>query len=144
MALKSTAADYLRFCRMLGNGGELDGVRILGPRTLRLMTLNRLPGGKDLATMAQSGAETQREGQGFGLGFAVLLDHTVAQIIGTQGEFYWGGAASTAFFVNPNGGPDHDLSDAAQAVVDLPHSPRASGHDLLRTCRVVLGTLAAV
>jgi CubicO group peptidase (beta-lactamase class C family) len=99
--LVSTAADYLRFCRMLANGGELDGVRILGPRTLDLMTLNHLPGGKDLATMAQNGAETQREGQGFGLGFAVLLDQTVAQIIGTPGEYYWGGAASTAFFVNP-------------------------------------------
>jgi len=100
--LVSTAADYYRFCKMLGNGGVLDGVRILGPRTLQLMTLNHLPGGKDLATMAQSAAETQREGQGFGLGFAVLLDPTVAQIIGTPGEFYWGGAASTAFFVNPN------------------------------------------
>lgn len=99
--LVSTAADYLRFCRMLANGGELDGVRILGPRTLELMTLNHLPGGKDLATMAQNAAETQREGQGFGLGFAVLLDPTVAQIIGTPGEYYWGGAASTAFFVNP-------------------------------------------
>jgi len=99
--LVSTAADYLRFCTMLRNGGELDGVRILGPRTLQLMTLNHLPGGKDLATMAQTGAETQREGQGFGLGFAVLLDQTVAQIIGTPGEYFWGGAASTAFFVNP-------------------------------------------
>src|SRR5919199_5597230 len=99
--LVSTAADYLRFCRMLANGGYLDGVRILGPRTLRLMTLNHLPGGKDLATMAQNAGETNREGQGFGLGFAVLLDPTVAQIIGTPGEYYWGGAASTAFFVNP-------------------------------------------
>jgi len=99
--LVSTASDYLRFCTMLRNGGELDGVRILSPRTLQLMTLNHLPGGKDLATMAQNAAETQREGQGFGLGFAVLLDPTVAQIIGTPGEFYWGGAASTAFFVNP-------------------------------------------
>jgi CubicO group peptidase (beta-lactamase class C family) len=99
--LVSTAADYLRFCKMLANGGELDGVRILGPRTLQLMTLNHLPGGKDLATMAQNAGETQREGQGFGLGFAVLLDQTVAQIIGTPGEYFWGGAASTAFFVNP-------------------------------------------
>ena len=99
--LVSTASDYLRFCTMLRNRGELDGVRILSPRTLQLMTLNHLPGGKDLATMAQNAAETQREGQGFGLGFAVLLDPTVAQIIGTPGEFYWGGAASTAFFVNP-------------------------------------------
>jgi CubicO group peptidase (beta-lactamase class C family) len=86
---------------MLLNGGELDGVRILGPRTLQLMTMNHLPGGKDLATMAQTAGETAREGIGFGLGFAVLLDPAVAQIVGTPGEFYWGGAASTAFFVNP-------------------------------------------
>lgn len=99
--LVSTAADYLRFCRMLANGGQLDGVRIIGPRTLRLMTINHLPGGKDLATVAQTAGETAREGVGFGLGFAVLLDEAVAQIIGTPGEFYWGGAASTAFFVNP-------------------------------------------
>ena len=99
--LVSTMADYLRFCRMLGNGGELDGVRIIGPRTLTLMTTNHLPGGKDLASMAQNAAETQREGQGFGLGFAMLLDPAVAQVIGTPGEYYWGGAASTAFFVNP-------------------------------------------
>jgi CubicO group peptidase (beta-lactamase class C family) len=97
----STAVDYYRFCSMLLNGGELDGVRILGPRTLQLMTMNHLPGGKDLATMAQSAGETAREGIGFGLGFAVLLDPAVAQIVGTPGEFYWGGAASTAFFVNP-------------------------------------------
>src|SRR5919199_1626372 len=99
--LVSTAADYLRFCRMLANGGHLDGARIIGPRTLRLMTINHLPGGKDLATLAQTAGETAREGVGFGLGFAVLLDQAVAQIIGTPGEFYWGGAASTAFFVNP-------------------------------------------
>jgi CubicO group peptidase (beta-lactamase class C family) len=99
--LVSTAADYLRFCRMLANGGELDGVRILGPRTLQLMTMNHLPGGQDLATMAQNAAETQREGQGFGLGFAVLLDPAVAQVIGTPGEYYWGGAASTAFWITP-------------------------------------------
>jgi CubicO group peptidase (beta-lactamase class C family) len=99
--LVSTASDYLQFCRMLANGGVLDNVRILGPRTLQLMTMNHLPGGQDLATMAQSAAETQREGQGFGLGFAVLLDPTVAQVIGTPGEYFWGGAASTAFFVTP-------------------------------------------
>jgi CubicO group peptidase (beta-lactamase class C family) len=100
--LVSTAADYLRFCRMLANGGELDGVRMLGPRTIRLMTLNHLPDGNDLASMAQNGGETQREGHGFGLGFAVLLDPAKAQLIGTPGEYYWGGAASTAFFVNPH------------------------------------------
>jgi CubicO group peptidase (beta-lactamase class C family) len=99
--LCSTVSDYYRFCTMLLNGGVLDSERILGPRTLQLMTLNHLPGGRDLATMAQTAGETAREGIGFGLGFAVLLDPTVAQIIGTPGEYYWGGAASTAFFVNP-------------------------------------------
>jgi CubicO group peptidase (beta-lactamase class C family) len=99
--LVSTAGDYLRFCRMLANGGALDGVRILGPRTLRLMTANHLPGGADLSAMAQTGGETKRHGQGFGLGFGVLLDQTVAQTIGTPGEYFWGGMASTAFFVSP-------------------------------------------
>jgi CubicO group peptidase (beta-lactamase class C family) len=99
--LLSTAGDYYRFCSMLLNGGQLNGVRILGPRTLQLMTLNHLPGGKDLATVGQLAGETSREGIGFGLGFAMLLDPAVAQIVGTPGEYYWGGAASTAFFVNP-------------------------------------------
>jgi CubicO group peptidase (beta-lactamase class C family) len=103
--LVSTAGDYLRFCRMLADGGQLDGVRILGPRTLRLMTANHLPGGADLTALAETGGETRRRGQGFGLGFGVLLDQTVAQTIGTPGEYFWGGAASTAFFVSP----DEDL-----------------------------------
>ena len=100
--LVSTASDYMRFCKMLANGGDLDGERILGPRTLKLMTMNHLPGGRDLAAMNGEGpSETARDGIGFGLGFAVLLDPTAAQIIGTPGEYYWGGAASTAFFVSP-------------------------------------------
>ena len=99
--LVSTAADYLRFCTMLANGGELDGARILGPRTLQLMTMNHLPGGSDMTGMGARMGETSYDGIGFGLGFAVLLDPTVAQVIGTPGEYYWGGAASTAFFVSP-------------------------------------------
>jgi CubicO group peptidase (beta-lactamase class C family) len=99
--LVSTAGDYLRFCRMLARGGELDGVRILGPRTLRFMTANHLPGGRDLTAFAANGGETSREGQGFGLGFGVLLDQTVAQVVASPGEIFWGGAASTAFFVSP-------------------------------------------
>lgn len=100
--LVSTAADYARFGKMLANGGELDGARILGTRTLQYMAMNHLPGGRDLAGMGQSRfTETTMEGIGFGLGFAVLLDPTVAQVIGTPGEYYWGGAASTAFFISP-------------------------------------------
>jgi CubicO group peptidase (beta-lactamase class C family) len=99
--LVSTAGDYLRFCRMLARGGELDGAGILGPRTLRLMTSNHVPGDKDLTSLAATGGETGRHGQGFGLGFGILLDQTVAQTMGTAGEYSWGGAASTAFFVCP-------------------------------------------
>lgn len=99
--LVSTAGDYLRFARMLAGGGSLDGVRIIGSRTLRFMTTNHLPGGQDLAAVADFGGETKRAGQGFGLGFGVLLDPVVAQTIGTPGEYFWGGAASTAFFVSP-------------------------------------------
>jgi len=103
--LTSTAADYLRFCKMLAGGGASegsDGARILGSRTVELMTINHLSGNRDLASMALGGpSETAMEGIGFGLGFAVLLDPTVAQVIGTPGEYYWGGAASTAFFVSP-------------------------------------------
>jgi CubicO group peptidase (beta-lactamase class C family) len=100
--LVSTAADYMRFAKMLANGGELDGRRIIGPRTLKLMTLNHLPDGKDLGAMNRgSPSEMAREGIGFGLGFAVLLDPAQAQVLGTPGEYYWNGAASTAFFVSP-------------------------------------------
>ncbi|HUZ76158.1 MAG TPA: serine hydrolase domain-containing protein [Chloroflexota bacterium] len=99
--LTSTAADYMRFAKMLANGGELDGVRILGPRTLGLMGSNHLPAGQDLAAVTRPGPMPPRVGQGFGLGFGVLLDPARAGIIGTPGEISWGGAASTAFFVSP-------------------------------------------
>lgn len=101
--LVSTAADYLRFCRMLQRGGELDGARIIGRKTLELMTKNHLPGGVDLTDIAFGNfAETTYEGVGFGLGFSVLLDQAKAQIVGSPGEFAWGGAASTAFWIDPS------------------------------------------
>jgi CubicO group peptidase (beta-lactamase class C family) len=100
--LVSTASDYARFCKMLAGRGQYEGERIIGPRTLEFMTLNHLPGGNDLAHMGSENAgESRREGVGFGLGFAVLLDAAVAGAVGTQGEYYWGGAASTAFWVSP-------------------------------------------
>jgi CubicO group peptidase (beta-lactamase class C family) len=98
----STASDYMRFCKMLANGGELDGQRILGPRTLAFMALNHLPGGRDLAQMSPASAgETSRAGVGFGLGFARVLDATVLGGLSVPGEYYWGGAASTAFWITP-------------------------------------------
>jgi CubicO group peptidase (beta-lactamase class C family) len=99
--LTSTTADYLRFCEMLRRGGEMDGARILGPRTIRLMTRNHLSGGGDLTQMAQGGfSETANEGVGFGLGFAMTLSEVETGALG-EGDYYWGGAASTIFWVDP-------------------------------------------
>ncbi len=100
--LISTASDYERFTRMLLRGGVLDGARILSPRTISLMTQNHLAGGADLGTLSTGGfAETSFEGIGFGLGFAVVEDPRPSKTISSPGEFYWGGAASTAFWVDP-------------------------------------------
>ncbi|HZM84858.1 MAG TPA: serine hydrolase domain-containing protein, partial [Candidatus Limnocylindrales bacterium] len=100
--LVATASDYMRFCKMLANGGELDGRRIIGPRTLAYMACNHLPGGCDLAQMSPAAAgETSRAGVGFGLGFACVLDPTVLGGLSVPGEYYWGGAASTAFWITP-------------------------------------------
>jgi CubicO group peptidase (beta-lactamase class C family) len=99
--LVGTIADYHRFCEMLRRGGELDGVRLVSPRTLELMHMNHLPGGQDLASVAIGAfAETAYEGVGFGLGFASTLDQVRTQSLGI-GDFYWGGAASTIFWVDP-------------------------------------------
>ena len=100
--LVSTAADYLRFALMLLNGGELDGQRILGRKTVEYMTVNHLPTGGDLASMGQRVfSETTYEGIGFGLGFSVVLDPVKAAVVGSAGEYAWGGAASTTFWVDP-------------------------------------------
>ena len=101
--LLSTAPDYFRFTSMMQNMGELDGVRLLGRKTVELMTMNHLPGGQDLTDLAQAGmfTETAYGGVGFGLGFSVMQSPARAQILGSPGEFAWGGAASTAFWIDP-------------------------------------------
>jgi CubicO group peptidase (beta-lactamase class C family) len=100
--LLSTIGDYYRFCQMLRNGGELNGVRLLGPRTIEFMTQNHLPGGGDLSQHARgSFSETSYEGIGFGLGFGTRLDSVRNASLGTAGEFHWGGMASTLFWVDP-------------------------------------------
>jgi CubicO group peptidase (beta-lactamase class C family) len=87
---------------LLLRGGELDGVRLLGPRTVRFMTRNHLPGGQDLGTLSTGGfAETTLDGIGFGLGFAVVDDPIPSRVPSSVGEYYWGGVASTAFWVDP-------------------------------------------
>jgi CubicO group peptidase (beta-lactamase class C family) len=99
--LVGTTADYLRFAEMLRRGGELDGARILGPRTVELMHMNHLTGGRELSDMAMGAfAETAYDGVGFGLGFAMTTDAVRAGSIG-EGDYYWGGAASTIFWVDP-------------------------------------------
>ena len=100
--LVSTAHDYHRFCQMMLNEGELDGVRLLGPKTIELMTMNHLPGGQDLSERALgSFSETANDGVGFGLGFAMIVDLPRTQNVGSIGEYYWGGAASTIFWIDP-------------------------------------------
>ena len=100
--LVSTIGDYYRFCAMLRNGGELNGHRILGPRTLEYMTRNHLPGGVDLSRIARgSFSETSYEGIGFGLGFARRVDSVQNANLGAEGEYHWGGMASTLFWVDP-------------------------------------------
>lgn len=100
--LVSTSRDYTRFASMLLGGGALDGVRLLSPRTVRYMSRNHLPGGADLATFGWPlFAETRYDGVGFGLGLAVTDDPVAAKVLANAGESYWGGMASTAFWVDP-------------------------------------------
>jgi CubicO group peptidase (beta-lactamase class C family) len=100
--LASTAADYDRFIRMLLGGGELDGSRLLGPRTVRFMTRNHLPGGADMQAIGRpTSGESPVHGVGFGLGFSVVIDSARSRIMSSDGEFAWGGVASTAFWIDP-------------------------------------------
>lgn len=100
--LVSTAADYQRFMSMILHGGELDGVRLLSSRTVSLMTENHLPEDVDLARFAtDSFAEADFAGVGFGLGFSVVVDRRANRSLVTEGSVGWGGAASTAFWIDP-------------------------------------------
>ena len=99
--LVSTAHDYHRFMMMLAHGGELDGVRILSPRTVDLMTMNHLPGGADITAFGRPiDLENAEDGFGFGLGFSVLVNPPAAKLHGSLGDFGWGGAASTTFWID--------------------------------------------
>jgi len=104
--LLSTAADYHRFLHMLldtagSPAGELDGIRLLSPRTVRYMARNHLPGGLDLETFGRPlYAESPFAGVGFGLGFGVTIDPVPSRVVSSEGELTWGGAASTAFWID--------------------------------------------
>jgi CubicO group peptidase (beta-lactamase class C family) len=99
----STAHDYLRFCAMMLNGGTLDGVQILSPKTVALFSLNHLPDNKELADMAPAGnfSESGYSGIGFSIGCGVNINVAKTRLPGTLGEFFWGGAAATAFWIDP-------------------------------------------
>ena len=101
--LVSTAHDYLRFCRMMLNGGSLDGVQILSPKTVALFSLNYLPDNGEVADMALPGmfSETSYAGVGFSLGCGVNIDVAKTRLPGSLGEYFWGGAAATAFWIDP-------------------------------------------
>jgi len=101
--LLSTAPDYMRFCRMMLHGGTLDGVQILSPKTVAMFSLNYLPDNHQLADMAPPGlfSEAGYSGVGFSLGCGVNIDVAKTRLPGTSGEYFWGGAASTAFWIDP-------------------------------------------
>ncbi|RCW43951.1 CubicO group peptidase (beta-lactamase class C family) [Halopolyspora algeriensis] len=100
--LISSARDYHRFTLMLLGGGQLEGARLLSNRTVDYMTRNHLPGGADLETLAMGTfSETANAGKGFGLGFSVNEDPTASKVVSSVGQYAWGGAASTSFWVDP-------------------------------------------
>lgn len=100
--LASTIGDYFKFCLMLANGGELNGVRLLSPKTLEFMTLNHLPDNKTLKDMGdKTFSESRMDGSGFGLGWAVTTDVVATTQPGSVGTFSWGGMASTFFWIDP-------------------------------------------
>ncbi len=101
--LVSTAHDYMRFCRMMLHGGTLEGAQILSPKTVQLFSLNHLPDNQELADMAPPGmfSEASYSGIGFSLGCGVNIDVAKTRLPGTLGEYFWGGAASTAFWIDP-------------------------------------------
>jgi CubicO group peptidase (beta-lactamase class C family) len=101
--LVSTAHDYMRLCQMMLNGGSLEGVQILSPKTVQLFSLNHLPNNAELVDLAPPGAfsESGYNGMGFSIGCSVNIDVAKTRLPGSLGEFAWGGAASTAFWVDP-------------------------------------------
>ena len=100
--LVSTIDDYLNFCIMLLKNGSYGNHQILSKNTVNLMTNNHITGQKDLLETASGRwSETTYAGIGFGLGFQILLDPVKSQITSSKGEYGWGGAASTVFWIDP-------------------------------------------
>lgn len=113
--LTSTVHDYARFAQMLTNGGVLDGVRILGPRTLALYSLNHAPA--EALPYRFNDKDIYHLGYGYSLGTRVLMDVSKSGLSGSVGEFGWDGAFSTYFWVDPH--------EALYGLLMLQHSPNA-------------------
>lgn len=128
--LVSSARDYHRFTQMLLHGGELDGARLLSNRTVNYMTRNHLPGRADLETLAMgSFSEASNAGKGFGLGFSVEEDPAASKVVSSTGEYGWGGAASTAFWVDPR--EDLTVLFLTQLLPSSTHPIRSQLHQLV-------------
>ena len=123
--LVGTAADYLRFATMLINGGELDGARILAPKTVDLMASNHLPGGQDLTELSRSlFSESTNAGVGFGLGFAVVFDAAADPDPLQRRRVLLGRRGLDRLLGRPAGAGDRGVHDPAPALVHLPDPPR--------------------
>ena len=128
--LVSTLDDYMAFCQMILGNGKYNDEMILGRKTLDLMGSNHLSNGVDLEQVAFGRwSETQYRGVGFGLGFSVLLDPAASQVSGSKGELAWGGAASTAFWIDKS----EDL-----AVVFLTQLLPSSSYNVRRELRTLV------
>ena len=138
--LVSTAHDYYRFSAMLLNRGEVDGVRLLGRKTVELMTMNHLPGGADLTELAAGGmfTETAYDGVGFGLGFSVTQSPARAQVP-APGRARLGRRGEHGVLDRPRGRPHRHLHDAAHAVVLVPAAPGAARAHLRGADRLTAG-----
>src|SRR6185369_11739447 len=129
----STVGDYARFCQMLLNGGELEGTRLLSPKTVALMTSDQLPPGTERHTPVaiQLGAfgPLPESGTSFGLGFAVRVDAGRSPIPGSVGDFSWGGITGPVFLVDPQ---------TKMVVVFMTQAPRAVLNPLWRQTRTMV------
>lgn len=122
--LLSTARDYMRFAQMLLNGGELNGVRLLSPKSIELMTMNHL---------GDIPMGFNRQGAGFGLGFGLVLDPGQVGEVGSAGEYNWGGAAGTTFWVDPQ-----EQLIGLFMVQSLPHRTRLRSEFKVLTYQAVV------
>jgi CubicO group peptidase (beta-lactamase class C family) len=129
--LVSTTADILKFCRMVLGRGALDGARLIAPKTLDLMAANHIPGGKDIAEVSTPSmfSEAAYAGVGFGLGFATTTDVARTLMPGSVGDLFWGGMASTYFWIDPA----EDM-----AVVQMAQSMPSSLYPIRRELRTLV------